>query len=156
MDNIYRRDHGMAYISDDAVLAQQKETKKMIREYNQVMPFEPEKGMACLNRTGMKHKKNVYFEPPFYCEYGSHIEVGESFYANTNCVMLDVGKITIGDNVLIGPNVGIYTAGHPIHPESRNSAYEYGIPITIGDNVWVGGSCCILPGCPYYGTPRRG
>ena len=60
--------------------------------------------------------------------------------------MLDVGKITIGNNVLFGPNVGIYTAGHPIHPESRNSAFEYGISITIGDNVWIGGSCCVLPG----------
>ena len=60
--------------------------------------------------------------------------------------MLDVGKITIGNNVLFGPNVGIYTAGHPIHPESRNSAFEYGISIAIGDNVWIGGSCCVLPG----------
>lgn len=110
MDNIYRRDHEMAYISDDAVVAQQKETKKAVREYNEAMPFDPEKGMACLERTGLKHKKNVYFEPPFHCEYGSHIEVGENFYANTHCVMLDVGKIT------------------------------------IGDNVWIGGSCCVLPG----------
>lgn len=146
MDNIYRRDHEMAYISDDAVVAQQKETKKAVREYNEAMPFDPEKGMEYLERTGLKHKKNVYFEPPFHCEYGSHIEVGENFYANTHCVMLDVGKITIGDNVMFGPNVGIYTAGHPIHPESRNSAFEYGIPVTIGDNVWIGGSCCVLPG----------
>ena len=146
MDNVYRRDHEMPYISDDAVMAQQKELKKAIREYNEAMPFEPEKGMDCLERAGIKHKKNVYFEPPFHCEYGSHIEVGENFYANTHCVMLDVGKITIGDNVMFGPNVGIYTAGHPIHPESRNSAFEYGIPVTIGDNVWIGGSCCVLPG----------
>ena len=122
MDNIYRRDHEMAYISDDAVVAQQKETKKAVREYNEAMPFDPEKGMEYLERTGLKHKKN------------------------THCVMLDVGKITIGDNVMFGPNVGIYTAGHPIHPESRNSAFEYGIPVTIGDNVWIGGSCCVLPG----------
>lgn len=114
MDNIYRRDHEMAYISDDAVVAQQKETKKAVREYNEAMPFDPEKGMEYLERTGLKHKKNVYFEPPFHCEYGSHIEVGENFYANTHCVMLDVGKITIGDNVMFGPNVGIYTAGRSI------------------------------------------
>ena len=60
--------------------------------------------------------------------------------------MLDVAKVTIGDNVLFGPNVCIYTAGHPIHPEIRNSGYEYGIPIVIGDNVWIGGSSVILPG----------
>ena len=100
MDNIYRRDHEMAYISDESVTAQQNVTKKAVREYNEAMPFEPEKGMECLERTGIRHKKNVYFEPPFHCEYGNHIEVGENFYANTNCVMLDVGKITIGDNVL--------------------------------------------------------
>ena len=102
MDNVYRRDHEMPYIADDAVTSQQKETKKAIREYNETMPFELEKGMECLERAGIKHKENVYFEPPFYCEYGNHIEVGENFYANTHCVMLDVGKITIGNNVVIG------------------------------------------------------
>ena len=80
MDNVYRRDHEMPYISDEAVMAQQKGIKKAIREYNEAMPFEPEKGMECLERAGIKHKKNVYFEPPFHCEYGSHIEAGENFY----------------------------------------------------------------------------
>ena len=60
--------------------------------------------------------------------------------------MLDVGKVRIGDNAQIAPNVSIYTAGHPIHPDSRNSGYEYGIPVTIGDNVWIGGNTCIVPG----------
>ena len=146
MDNIYRRDHEMAYFSDESVTSEQLETKKAVKEYNAVMPFDMKKGMDCIARTGIKHKENIYFEPPFHCEYGNHIEVGENFYANVNCIMLDVGKITIGDNVLFGPNVSIYTAGHPIHPESRNSGYEYGIPVTIGSNVWIGGSCVILPG----------
>lgn len=146
MDNRYRRDHEMAYFSDESVISEQLETKKAVKEYNAVMPFDMKKGMDCIARTGIKHKENIYFEPPFHCEYGNHIEVGENFYANVNCIMLDVGKITIGDNVLFGPNVSIYTAGHPIHPESRNSDYEYGIPVTIGSNVWIGGSCVILPG----------
>lgn len=146
MDNRYRRDHGMAYYSDESVLREQLAAKKEIRKYNTVMPFDPEEGMACLERAGIKHRGKVYFEPPFYCEYGTHIEVGESFYANTGCVMLDVGKITIGDHAFFGPNVALYTAGHPIHPDSRNSEYEYGIPITIGNNVWIGGNCVILPG----------
>lgn len=146
MDNRYRRDHEMAYFSDESVTSEQLETKKAVKEYNAVMPFDMKKGMDCIARTGIKHKENIYFEPPFHCEYGNHIEVGENFYANVNCIMLDVGKITIGDNVLFGPNVSIYTAGHPIHPESRNSGYEYGIPVTIGSNVWIGGSCVILPG----------
>ena len=110
MDNVYRRDHEMPYIADDAVTSQQKETKKAIREYNETMPFELEKGMECLERAGIKHKENVYFEPPFYCEYGNHIEVGENFYANTHCVMLDGVKITIGNSLLFRPNVGSYTA----------------------------------------------
>ena len=117
MDNRYRRDHEMAYFSDESVIAEQLVVKKAIREYNTVMPFEVEKGMQCLDRTGMKHGKNVYFEPPFHCEYGSHIELGENFYANTGCIMLDVAKITIGKNA-----------------------------VTLGDNVWIGGSCVILPG----------
>ena len=146
MDNRYRRDHEMEYFSDESVISEQLETKKAVKEYNAVMPFDMKKGMDCIARTGIKHKENIYFEPPFHCEYGNHIEVGENFYANVNCIMLDVGKITIGDNVLFGPNVSIYTAGHPIHPESRNSGYEYGIPVTIGSNVWIGGSCVILPG----------
>jgi len=146
MDNRYRRDHEMAYFSDESVISEQLETKKAVKEYNAVMPIDMKKGMDCIARTGIKHKENIYFEPPFHCEYGNHIEVGENFYANVNCIMLDVGKITIGDNVLFGPNVSIYTAGHPIHPESRNSGYEYGIPVTIGSNVWIGGSCVILPG----------
>lgn len=146
MDNRYRRDHEMAYFSDESVISEQLETKKAVKEYNAVMPFDMKKGMDCIARTGIKHKENIYFDPPFHCEYGNHIEVGENFYANVNCIMLDVGKITIGDNVLFGPNVSIYTAGHPIHPESRNSGYEYGIPVTIGSNVWIGGSCVILPG----------
>ena len=95
MDNVYRRDHEMPYIADGAVTSQQKETKKAIREYNEAMPFDLEKGMECLERAGIKHKENVYFEPPFYCEYGNHIEVGENFYANTHCVMLDVGKLSL-------------------------------------------------------------
>ncbi len=67
-------------------------------------------------------------------------------FANYNLTILDVGKVTIGENAQIAPNVSIYTAGHPIHPESRNSGYEYGIPVTIGNNVWIGGNAVILPG----------
>ena len=83
---------------------------------------------------------------PFYCDYGSHIEVGKGFFANYNCTILDVAKVTIGDNCQFAPNVSIYTAGHPVHPETRNTMYEYGISVTIGNNVWVGGNTVILPG----------
>lgn len=72
--------------------------------------------------------------------------MGENFFTNYNLTILDVGKVKIGDNAQIAPHVSIYTAGHPVHPDSRNSGYEYGIAITIGDNVWIGGNTCILPG----------
>lgn len=120
--------------------------KKKIYEYNMLPPEHrdliPEKLRALLGKTG----ESVMIEPPFHCDYGWNIEVGENFFANYNLVILDVGKVVIGDNVQIAPNVAIYTAGHPIHPDSRNSGYEYGIPITIGDNVWIGGNTVILPG----------
>ena len=80
------------------------------------------------------------------CDYGYNIEVGENFFANYNFLVLDIAKVKIGANAQIAPNVSIYTAGHPIHPDSRNSGYEYGIGITIGDNVWIGGNACIMPG----------
>lgn len=88
----------------------------------------------------------LYIEPPFHCDYGCHISVGEWFYANYDCIMVDVCKVKIGDNVMFGPRVGIYTAGHPIDAEIRNTGLEFGAPVTIGDNVWVGGSVVINPG----------
>lgn len=90
--------------------------------------------------------KMVHIEAPFHCDYGYNIHVGENFFANYNFTVLDVGRVTIGDNVQIAPNVSIYTAGHPLHPDSRNSGYEYGIDVTIGDNVWIGGNVVVNPG----------
>lgn len=95
-----------------------------------------------LGRTG----DHIHIEPPFFCDYGKNIELGENFYANFNCTILDVAKVIIGNNVQFAPNVSIFTAGHPIHPDSRNSGYEYGIEITIGDNVWIGGNTVVNPG----------
>ena len=79
MDNRYRRDHEMAYYADDSVIEEQLAAKKAVREYNTVMPFDPEKGLECLDRAGILHGKNVYFEPPIHCEYGTHISLGENF-----------------------------------------------------------------------------
>ncbi len=85
-------------------------------------------------------------EGPFYCDYGYNIEVGENFFANYNFTVLDVVRVKIGDYAMIAPNVAIYTAGHPLHPVARNSGYEYGSPVSIGDNVWIGGNVVINPG----------
>lgn len=120
--------------------------KKMIYEFNMLPPQEREKADALLKKLFGKTGETIHIEAPFHCDYGSNIEVGENFFANYNLTILDVGKVVIGDNAQIAPNVSIYTAGHPIHPDSRNSGYEYGIGITIGRNVWIGGNTVILPG----------
>ncbi|MCH5303299.1 MAG: sugar O-acetyltransferase [Ruminococcus sp.] len=88
----------------------------------------------------------LYIEPPFYCDYGKNIFVGDSFYANYNLHILDCARVTIGNNVLIGPMCGIYTAGHPIDSEVRNTGLEFSKEIKIGDNVWIGGNVTINPG----------
>lgn len=120
--------------------------KKQIYEFNMLPPDQRELIPAKLKALLGKCGDQIMIEPPFHCDYGWNIEVGENFFANYNLTILDVGKVTIGANVQIAPNVSIYTAGHPVHPDSRNSGYEYGIPITIGDNVWIGGNVVILPG----------
>ncbi|MBR2752073.1 MAG: sugar O-acetyltransferase [Clostridiales bacterium] len=121
--------------------------KKKIYEYNLLPPDEPEKRQALLREIlGKTSEGYLTIESPFFCDYGYNIEIGTNFFANYNFIVLDVGKVRIGDNVMFGPNVMLCTAGHPLHPQTRNSGYEYGIDITIGDNVWIGGNVCVLPG----------
>lgn len=90
--------------------------------------------------------EDINVEPSFHCDYGENIHVGENFYANFNCVILDVAKVRFGDNCLLAPQVGIYTATHPLDPIERNGGLELGKPITIGDNCWIGGHATINPG----------
>lgn len=88
----------------------------------------------------------IYVNPPLHVDYGRHIEIGENFYANMDCIFLDVNKITFGDNVMVGPRVGFFTAGHPTDVEVRISDLEFGLPIVVEDKVWIGGNATILPG----------
>lgn len=145
MDNIKRRDLEMPYISDASVMEEQKACRRILQELN----FSDRSDFEKISRIVKKllgKSENAFINPPFYCDYGSHIEVGKNFFANYNCTIIDVAKVTIGDNCQMAPNVAIYTAGHPLHPVSRNSLYEYGISVTIGDNVWIGGNTVILSG----------
>ena len=121
-------------------------SKEMCYDYNNLRPKELDKKKEILKKLLKKIGEEVYIEPPFYCDYGFNITLGDNFYANHNLVILDVCEVTFGDNVFIGPNVGIYTAGHPIDVELRNKGLEFGKKIKIGNNVWIGGSVCILPG----------
>lgn len=138
---------GELYKSFDAeLLAERQRTKEIVFRYNSLQPSMIEERNELLKSLFGSVKGNFFIEPPFRCDYGCNIEIGENFYANYNLVILDCAKVTIGDNVLIGPNVGIYTAGHPLHFELRNEEWEFACPITIEDNVWIGGNVVLNPG----------
>ena len=145
MDNIERRRLELPYISDKAVMEEQKVCRRLLQRFNTADRSDFE-ALSSMIKEILGKSENAFINPPFYCDYGFNIEVGKNFFANYNCTMLDTAKIIIGDNCMLAPNVAIYTAGHPVHPEARNTAYEYGIGITIGDNVWIGGNSVILPG----------
>ncbi|MEE0996400.1 MAG: sugar O-acetyltransferase [Paludibacteraceae bacterium] len=138
---------GRLYKSFDAeLLAERQRAKEIVFRYNSLQPSMIEERNELLKSLFGSVKGNFFIEPPFRCDYGCNIEIGENFYANYNLVILDCAKVTIGDNVLIGPNVGIYTAGHPLHFELRNEEWEFACPITIEDNVWIGGNVVLNPG----------
>lgn len=130
----------------DGLGKERMENKIKIREYNTLSPTDRAGADRVIRSILGKSGKDIHMEQPFFCDYGKNIEVGDNFYSNFNCTILDVAKVVIGDNVMFAPNVSIFTAGHPIHPDSRNSGYEYGISVTIGNNVWIGGNVVINPG----------
>ena len=145
MDMKRRRDMQIAYIADQSVMEEMAKCRKILQKLNFADRSDFD-GISETVKELLGKSENAWINPPFYCDYGSHIEVGKNFYANYNCTIIDVAKVKIGDNCMLAPNVAIYTAGHPVHPVTRNSLYEYGIEVTIGDNVWVGGNTVILPG----------
>lgn len=145
MTNRERRDLQLPYISDESVYEEQKRARILTQKLN-TMDRGDFEGITAVVQELLQTEETPFINPPFYCDYGNHIKVGKNFFANYNCTILDVGKVTFGDNCLLAPNVAIYSAGHPIHPDSRNSLYEYGIDINIGSNVWIGGNTVILPG----------
>lgn len=137
---------GKMYNPQDTDLVEDRlKAKKLCYKYNNLAPHEGEKKKAILKELFQTDKK-PYIEANFYCDYGYNINFGENFYANHNCVFLDVNEIKIGDNVMVGPAVQIYTATHPVKEKERNSGRELGYPIEIGNNVWIGGAAVIQPG----------
>lgn len=145
MDHKTRRDLELPYISDASVMEEQKACRRILQRLNTIDRSDFD-GIAAIVTELFGRSEGAFVNPPFYCDYGSHIEVGKNFFANYNCTIIDVAKVTIGDNCMLAPNVAIYTAGHPVHPIARNSLYEYGISVSIGDHVWIGGNTVILPG----------
>ena len=140
-----RRDRQMPYIADESVFEEMIRARHLLSRLNTMDRCDFE-GLRQVIRELLQTEEDPIINPPFYCDYGNHIQVGKNFFANYNCTILDVGKVTFGDNCFLAPNVAIYTAGHPIHPDARNSMYEYGIDVTIGHNVWIGGNAVICPG----------
>lgn len=131
---------------DKELLNDRIRCKDMCAEYNRLMPSQTEERKALLKKLLGKTGENLWIEQSFWCDYGYNIEVGENFYSNHNLVILDPAKVTFGDNCFIAPNCGFYTAGHALDVEQRNQGLEIALPITFGNNVWIGGSVCVMPG----------
>lgn len=131
--------------SDKELVKDRIQARKLFYEYNNTQPDEDEKRGKILKEL-FKSEKECYIEPPFRCDYGYNVKFGKNFYVNFGCTILDVNTVTIGDNVMFGPNVQVYTATHPVNVEERISGKEMGFPIEIGDNVWIGGGTIICPG----------
>ena len=138
---------GDLYIADDPELAKDfHKAKRLLREYNQTTEYQEADRKKILDDLFKQSGKKIHIEPPFHTDYGCNTVIGENFYSNYDCIILDIANVKIGDNVMFGPRVGLYTAGHPIDAVIRNEYYEYGKPITIGNNVWVGGNVVVNPG----------
>ena len=120
--------------------------KDICYQYNNLKPSNIVEREKIIKKLFAKTGNQITVEQNFYCDYGYNIYVGENFYMSYNCVILDCAKVEFGDNVLIAPNCGFYTAGHPLEIELRNKGLEYAKPIKIGNNVWIGGNVTVLPG----------
>lgn len=139
---------GLPYSAlDTQLLKELNEAKDVIHRYNELLPSMRAERTAML-KSLLRHvgDDNILINQPFYCDYGTHISVGKRFFANFNFTVLDEALVTIGDDCFIGPNVSIYTACHSTDPVERNTRREWALPVTIGDNVWIGGSVTILAG----------
>lgn len=131
---------------DSNLIAERLECKKKCRRYNNLEPDDMAAREALLKEMLGEVAGDILIEQPFYCDYGYNIFAGKNFFANYNLVILDEASVKFGDNVFIAPNCSFYTAGHPIDPEERNKGLEYARPITVGNNVWIGGNVCVVPG----------
>jgi maltose O-acetyltransferase len=139
--------NGMLYLASDPVLRKEfYDAKRKVRLFNLTAEIDLDRRLDILNSLFKQVGEDAYIEPPFRCDYGYNISIGKKFYANYDCIMIDVTKITIGDYVMFGPRVSLYTAEHPIDASIRRTGLEYGESIHIGNNVWIGGETVINSG----------
>ena len=131
---------------DPELLSERRRCKRLCSEYNNLSPLDSARMDALMRRILGRTGESFLIEQPFLCDYGYNIEIGENFYANVNCVILDEASVRFGDNVFIGPNCAFYTAGHPLDAEQRRLGLEFARPITVENDVWFGGNVVVLPG----------
>lgn len=131
---------------DPSITEAFRRCRRLLRLFNATTEEQPEERVRLLRELFGTVGDGIYIEPSFRCDYGCNIHVGKNFYANFDCVILDVASVTIGDDVMLGPHVDIYTATHPIDPDIRASGLELGLPVRIGDKVWIGGQTVVTPG----------
>lgn len=132
--------------SDPELTKDRKHARRLTHRYNRLTEEDSNQRRRVLRELFGSTGDDVHVEPPFRCDYGYNIHVGEDFYANFDCVILDVCRVGIGRNCLIGPGVHIYTATHPLDTDERIEGPEYGKPVTVGDDVWIGGRAVLNPG----------
>ncbi len=138
---------GELYDAMDEQLVQERlNAQKLIQQFNGSAPDDLQNRNRILKKLIPNCGEKVFVQPPFFCDYGSNITPGDGVFFNFNCVVLDVAPVHIGSRTLLGPNVQIYTATHPLNFKERTSGLESGEPITIGEDVWIGGSAVICPG----------
>ncbi len=131
---------------DNELLKERVQTRLLIKELNDTREDQTAERARILKELIPHAGANLCLEPPFYCDYGSNIIIGDNVYINFNCIVLDVAPVTIGSRSFFAPNVQVYTATHPLNHKERSSGVEYAKPISIGEDVWIGGSAVICPG----------
>lgn len=136
----------MYYSYDPELSGLRKAAQDLCYEYNSLRPSDSERQKQIMRKLLGSTKDNFEIRAPFWCDYGFTIEVGENFFANFNLVVIDCGRVIIGDNVMIGPNCCISSTGHPVDAERRREGYEYAYTVTIGDDVWLGSGVQVMPG----------
>lgn len=138
--------NGELYLASDRELQKLRlEAQRNCFRYNQVDPKHHKERKSILRNLLGSTDALFCIEQPFYCDYGFNISIGNNFFSNYHFTVLDCAKVTIGNNVMIGPNVSIFTVNHPLHFQERLSGLEYALPVTIKDNVWIGGNTIINP-----------
>lgn len=131
--------------NDEQLVKDRRSAKRLLRQLNVTEYLVTKTAKQIIKELIPNSTNSLYIEPPFHCDYGYNITCGERVYFNVNCVVLDVAKVTIGNDVMFAPGVQLYTAAHPIDKELRKTQ-EFGKSITIGNDVWIGGGAIILPG----------